>query len=354
MRNARLWRTAALLWALSGLAAGAGAFLLPGPTAPEWARASLVAYALTAVIFGLASALWSHAALRAGQALRNDDEVLARWRVDAATWRRFVARNAELNQAPGALGNELSIRDAVPDAGVEVVVGREAVEIDGSIHPLPLRGPPEVTEAFLVQDAPDYVELQLRYPAGGGGASGVSRAPTCSALRFPVAPASWRDARAIVAHFNRLTPQKPDFFHGKGDGSDPEDLNTCISCGFQYYKYASTCPRCGGGMMTRRWARRLGWPLVACGLFITAVIGAVIFYTAPLLLHPGRTIDGSRFTGDRATAVAILGIFAVVLAFGLTATAYGAWQVKTGKRDRRVMTAMLVLWTILIAVAYVL
>lgn len=349
MRNPSFWRATALAWAASGPVAGAAAVALP--EAPDGLRIALAIYGLTALVFGLASAFWSHRALQAQRSLQSDGNVLARWRVDAATWRKFIARNGELNQAPGALLNELAIRDTVPGHGIEIVVGREAVQIDESIHEVPLRGTPEVTQAALVQDAPDYIELQLLYPGGGHGASGVPRMPTRTALRFPVVPASWRDARAVVAHFNRLTPQQPDFFHGKGDGSDPEDLNTCIACGYRSYKFGSRCPQCGGGMATRRWARRFGGILVACSLAITAIMGTVTYHTAPLMLHPGRSIDGTRFSGTPAQGLMIMGLFALVLAFGLTALTYGIWQMKTGKRDRRVVFGMVCVWMVLLGIA---
>lgn len=90
-------------------------------------------------------------------------------------------------------------------------------------------------------------------------------------------------------------------------------------------------------MLSKRWSRRYGWILCACGLIITCLIGAVIFYTAPLLLQPGVSIEGTRFSGTVGEARFILGIFGIVLTFGVTATLYGLWQVKTGPRDKRVI-----------------
>jgi len=351
MRNPMFWRTVELGWAASGVLAVLAAFWLPDGLAADWIRTTLFAYGLTAVIFGSASALWSHQGARAQDALLRGDDLIARWRVDAATWRAFIARNGELNQAPGALVNALSVRDAIPDNGVEIIVGRDAIQIDDSIHQVPARGTPEVTHAELISDRPDYVELQLLYPGGGHGASGVPRGPTRMVLRFPVTSKSWHDARAVIAHYSGLSPQKADFFHGKGDGSDPEDLNTCAKCGFQMYRYASRCPKCGGSMATRRWARRFGRILVLCGLFISGVMGAVVYYTAPLLLHPGSTIGGTRFSGTRAQSLSVMSVFALVLAFGLTALCYGIWQVQTGRRNRRVAVGFLALWSVLLVIA---
>jgi hypothetical protein len=163
---------------------------------------------------------------------------------------------------------------------------------------------------------------------------------------------SRRDARAVVAFYDRARPGPADFFHGAGDGSDPEDLNTCASCGYQTHEFRSVCPRCGGGMATRRWARRFGGILVACGLAITGTMGAVLISMGPLLARPGVTIDGSRFSGTPAEAWMVLAILGAVTAFGLTALAYGAWQVKTGRRDFRVVGIMLAIWSALLLVAH--
>lgn len=352
MRNPQLWRTVGLAFLASGIVAALAAFLVPEALAGDGPRGGLFAYGLTAGLFGALGALTAHTHARAREMLSRGDDVIARWHVDAASWQAFIALNGRLNGAPGALLNEFTLRDEVPAAGVDVVVGRTAVQIDDSIHSLPKRGPPEITRAELVSDAPDYIDLHLKYPGGGHGASGVPHGPTRLALRFPVARGSWRDARAVVAHFSGIPPSEPDFFHGRGDGSDPEDLNTCIACGYQTYQYRSECPQCGHGMVTRRWGRRFGGVLTVCGAVITGIMAVVGYYTVPLLLRPGTKIDGSTFSGNWAQSLMILGIFAAVTAFGLTALSYGIWQMKTGKRDARVVMGMVGLWTVLMLVAY--
>lgn len=195
--------------------------------------------------------------------------------------------------------------------------------------------------------------MQLLYPQGGQSASGVAMAATRTALRFPVPAKAWVDARTTVQNFSAEVPVKPDFFHGRGDGSDPEDLNSCIHCGFQTHRYRSACPRCGGGTATCRWARRFGGMLTACGAVITALIALVSYSMVPAMLHPGKTMAGGRFTGTPAQALLFMAIFAAVAAFGLTALCYGIWQLKTGRRDKRVVSAMLAIWTVLLLVALV-
>ena len=130
---------------------------------------------------------------------------------------------------------------------------------------------------------------------------------------------------------------RADSLRGPAKGTDPEDLRKCYACGYETYEPASFCTQCGAGMQSRRWSRRYGWMLLACGLLITGTIGAVLFYTAPLLLRPGVSIGGSRFSGTSAQASVILGILGTVALFGVTAAAYGLWQIKTGRRNRKVV-----------------
>ena len=113
-----------------------------------------------AVVFGGGSALFRHADAHAEDALQRGEDVMARWRVDAATWQAFLALNDQRHQEPGALPNELSIRRGAALEGADVIVGKTAVQVDGSFHALPRRGTPEITRAALLRGpaGPAYVE----------------------------------------------------------------------------------------------------------------------------------------------------------------------------------------------------
>jgi hypothetical protein len=354
MRNPHNWRNTSLAVFASGIVAAPAAFLLPEAVAGDTARGLLFIYGVMALLFGGGTALFQHFDARAKDALARGEDIIARWHVDAATWRDFIALNHGINQEGGMLLNELSIREEVPAAGIEVIAGRTAVQVDGSIHALPRRGTPEITHAELNTSRvrPSYIELHLYYPGGGYGASGVPRPPVRTALRFPVAAGiqAQRDAERVVAHYNGDLPGKPDFYHGSGDGTNAEDLSTCISCGYKTFKYRSHCPQCGAGMQSRRWSRRLGAILLACGLFITCFMGAIIYFTAPLLLQPSVS-SSTHFSGTLQQGFFILGIFGVVASFGVTAMLYGVWQIQTGQRSKKIIYFMLGLFTLLSAVA---
>ncbi len=341
MRNPRVWRNAALAFAISGAVAGLMLWRV-GDALSNGATAALACYALTAVLFGGFSAWARHGDWRAQSALAGGAGLLATWQVDAYAWRDFRAMHERLQAEPDARASELNLRDEIPDEGITVRIGRTAIDVDGSVHHLPARGTPEVQQAVLFESrvTPSFITLDLKYPGGGTGASGVPRSPVYTVLRVPVTRAAMSAARTVVSHFNGDQAGTPDLFHGTGDGTDAEDLSRCWSCGFETHKFLSECPRCNSSLQSRRWARRFGFGLTLCGLFISVLMGVVLANMLPTLRHPGETVDGTRFNGTAAQAAMVFGLMAVVLAFGLTALAYGMWQMRTGKRNLRVAYVM--------------
>jgi hypothetical protein len=90
-------------------------------------------------------------------------------------------------------------------------------------------------------------------------------------------------------------------------------------------------------LQSKRWSRRFGWGLLACGLFISGLMGAVIFATLPKLLHACDPAGSVEYSGTPEQARLVLAILATVELFGLTCLCYGAWQIATGRRSKRVI-----------------
>ena len=356
MRNPVLWRNVALAFVAAGPVAIAVAMQLPEGAASNATRGITSMFGMMAIIFGACAALFAHLDVRAKQSLTLGEDILARWRIDAATWREFVALDSELNRSPDAYRNELQIREQVSAEGIVVIAGKTAVEIDGDIHRLPSRGTPEITHAEFNESRirPSYIELHLYYPGGETGASGVPHSATRTALRFPVPAGAKFDAERLVAQYSGSLGGKPDFFHGRGDGSDPEDLTECWSCGFKTHKMVSHCQKCGATMQSRRWSRRFGVVLVVCGMIITSMMAVILNNLVPTMLRPGVEIDGSTFNGTAQQGLSFLAILSLVLAFGVTTLLYGFYQLKTGKRSKKVVSAMLGAVSLLMAFAWLL
>ncbi|MEO7168709.1 MAG: hypothetical protein ABI016_16960 [Chthoniobacterales bacterium] len=350
MLNPSRGRTIALYFFASGWVASAAAFLLPGLSEGNWVRTGLFIYGLSAIIFGGGTALFRHFDVRAKEALARGEGIIARWRVEAEAWHEFVALDRQWNEGGETLPNELSRPEIVPADGVEVIVGKDAIQIGESIHRL-TGGMPEVTAATLVESRPAVIDLQLYYPGGGYGASGVPHSARRAALRFPVGQNAGNEAGAVVAHYRGDTPREASFYHGKGDGTNLEDLTKCYNCGFETHKLMSHCPQCGTSMQSKRWSRRYGVMLFGLGLAISLVIGFVLLATASMLLHPGASSGGSRFSGTAEQGRLFLGILGTVELFGITAMCYGLWQIVTGRRSKWVIYFVVGLAAVLFLVA---
>ncbi len=333
MRDPHRWRTI-WLWCL-GLGAVSLASWFWVDHSYVAVRVALFVFGGVGVTFGGWLAFFAHQDLRAKQALARGEDVIARWRVEADDWQRFVATDPQwTSHAQGRL-NEFVPSEAPEPGGVEVIVGKGAVQIGESIHRVSLRSTPEITEARLHEGTPPVIELLLYYPPYATR-SGM-RPARYTALRFPVGQAALTAARQVVAHFRGDLGGEPDFFHGSGDGTNPEDLSKCYNCGYETHKLRSHCPRCGTALQTRRWSRRYGLILAIGGVIICALMGYVLWDLGPSLLDPGASSRGTRFTGTPAKARMLLAIFGAVLVLGVTALGYGLWQVFTGRRSKRVI-----------------
>ncbi|HMJ06439.1 MAG TPA: hypothetical protein VK474_09320, partial [Chthoniobacterales bacterium] len=275
-----------------------------------------------------------------------------RWRVEPEDWKRFVASDPQWSSHAQGRLNEFSPSAAEEANGVEVIVGKAAVQIGESIHRVSLRSTPEITEARLHDGTPPVIELLLYYPPYATRFG--MRPAQYTALRFPVGQRALTDARQVVAHFRGDLGGKPDFFHGRGDGTNPEDLSKCYNCGYETHKFRSHCPKCGSTLQSRRWSRRFGLVLVICGVIICGLMGFVVVATLPKLLDAAGASGGARSSGTPGQARMVLAIFGGVLTFGLTAFGYGLWQVITGRRSKRVIYFAIAVAGLLVLLAFVL
>src|SRR4030095_5230973 len=96
----------------------------------------------------------------------------------------------------------------------------------------------------------------------------------------------------------------------------------------------AVCPRCGGPMSFQKGSTLRGWVLLFLGLFLVPMLGASTWDVAPSMLHPGKEVDGSTFNGTAEQARLFLGLFALVIAFGLTTAIHGVIIIATGRQSR--------------------
>ena len=128
-----------------------------------------------------------------------------------------------------------------------------------------------------------------------------------------------------------------------------EESRSCYKCGYVTNEAVGQCPKCGRRLRTAKQVRRLGWVQLLIGVFLVGLMGTITFNLAPLMLRTGEpAASGARFTGTAEQAQLILGLFGLVILFGLTSMASGLWQIKTGRRNKWIFILMLALVVLLV------
>jgi len=124
-------------------------------------------------------------------------------------------------------------------------------------------------------------------------------------------------------------------------------------CAYSTDERLNRCPKCGTRMRDPTRLRVLGVIQMLMGLFLIVLIGVITFNLAPQLLRPAETMNGSTFTGTAQQGMMILGLFGMVIAFGVGATVNGLWQIVTGKRNIWLAIMVFVLAAILFVIGAV-
>ena len=81
-----------------------------------------------------------------------------------------------------------------------------------------------------------------------------------------------------------------------------------------------------------RTVRLSGIAGMVIGMILLGIIGAVAYYTVPIMLADGETVDGTRFSGGPEARLMIFAIYAAVAAIGFISMLSGAMHIVTGKR----------------------
>lgn len=199
MRNPTLWRNAGLAIVASGIATGAAVILIPDSVLGVNVKVALFCYALLAVIFGFMWTSWRHSEASTQIALLRGEGVIVHWRVDPAAWDRFATLNDTFSV------NEVKVRRPAPAEGIEVVVGRHAILVDGYVHKLvwPERsgfgsagtGNWHVESATLLPGDPACVNLRIKMTTNRG-------VPVYSNLVFPIARDAESEAQRAIPWTN--------------------------------------------------------------------------------------------------------------------------------------------------------
>ena len=125
------------------------------------------------------------------------------------------------------------------------------------------------------------------------------------------------------------------------------ESSSCYSCGHITHEVVNKCPKCGKRLRTAKQVRFLGWLQLAIGVFLVGLMGTITYNLAPLMLQASDTVgtgSAARFTGTPEQAQLILGLFGMVIVFGLGSIVSGLYQIATGRRNKWLFIFMVVLF----------
>jgi len=113
------------------------------------------------------------------------------------------------------------------------------------------------------------------------------------------------------------------------------------------------CPKCGGPMRSVGESPIRGIVLLVIGLFLLALMGTITSWMAPTLTRPGVEIEGSSFSGTAEQGRMILGLFGLILLFGLVAAVNGLFMIVTRRQSMAFVFVTLGLAALIVIVGFV-
>ena len=126
------------------------------------------------------------------------------------------------------------------------------------------------------------------------------------------------------------------------------EFRQCFNCNYEATTNQTICPRChkakffaSGNIRTR------GIVLLIVGLFLVVFMGAIGVFVGLMLLGSMKNPESARkINNEWLTFVAIYGVFAAVIVFGLNSIVSGIWMIAAGRRNRFLVWVM---WALLVA-----
>ena len=133
-----------------------------------------------------------------------------------------------------------------------------------------------------------------------------------------------------------------------------DQIRICYRCDFETGQPLQVCPQCGQPQLrTPAQIRTFGRALTVIGALLTIFMAGFSLVVGQIMLNsnvPGAT---TRFTGGPEMELFICAIFGVVLAFGLASFSAGIFQIKHGRRNRKLTKIVLALGAMFLILAII-
>ena len=129
------------------------------------------------------------------------------------------------------------------------------------------------------------------------------------------------------------------------------EFRQCFNCNYEAVTDQTICPRCHKAkFITASSIRTRGIVLLIVGLFLVVFMGAIGVFVGLMLLGSMKNPESARKIKDEwFTFIAIYGVFAAVIVFGLNSIVSGIWMVAARRRNRFLVWVMWALLALLLA-----
>jgi len=131
-----------------------------------------------------------------------------------------------------------------------------------------------------------------------------------------------------------------------------DELRTCYKCDYETTEPLDKCPRCGQRLRTARQVRRLGWVLTFLGGFLVVFMGAITIFITNIISQANDPHATTKFNGSPDMLLLMYGLFGFVILFGLVGMAGGIWQIKYGKRNKKLAYIILGMGVIFLLIGF--
>lgn len=123
-----------------------------------------------------------------------------------------------------------------------------------------------------------------------------------------------------------------------------DQMRICYKCDYETNQSLKICPQCGQPQLrTASQIRTLGWVLAIIGALLAIFMAGLSLVVGRIILFPNLPGTSTRFTGGPEMVLFIIGIFGVVLAFGVASFFAGLYQIRNGRRNKHLTKMILIL-----------
>ena len=120
----------------------------------------------------------------------------------------------------------------------------------------------------------------------------------------------------------------------------------CGACGGSTPVWSDVCAQCGLVLHSGRRLRVAGVVYLVLGLFLSTAATYVMLMLTGIIPNSDDPKSTIRFSGGAWGAALVFGAVSFVLLVGVTASLMGAWQIRYGRRNLKLVRVVIVLYLI--------